>query len=291
MSIKSVVKFTSRATIRTLSYLLPKVVLFRGSLLLRRFDLALKRIGAPPPVVKVADFLFYSLYSMRPALVVGRIWHQKFFIRMNDPCHYDLLLELHEPEVVEWLSTQLKKGMTFLDIGANIGFYTLLAAQRVGTSGTVVALEPDPDVVAVLRQNIDANALCNAHLVQGAAYRTCGNVRLGRSLASSWFSGLYYEKADGWIEVPAYALDSLVRELGVGRVDLVKLDVEGAEVEVLEGMHRILCEDRPKLLVELHQSSEAGDAHPVTNQLKKAGYSVRLLTERHVIAEPAEFRA
>ncbi len=285
---KGVVKSGSGATIKALSYLLPTGFLFSSFLLLRRFDLRLKRSAAPTAVLKAVDHLFYSL---RPAAVETHLGDAKFFIRLNDPCHYDQLLGLHEPAVVEWLSTHVKSGMTVFDVGANIGFYTLLTARLVGALGRVVAVEADPGVVAILRQNIRFNALRNVHIVDGAAYRADCQVKLGRAVASSWYTGLYYGKAAEWIEVPAHTLDSVVRQLALQRVDIVKIDVEGAEGEVLQGMDRILREDRPRLLVEVHRFHAAGDVHPAIQHLKKAGYSVRYLTQDHVVADPVEIRS
>jgi FkbM family methyltransferase len=285
MNFKGIVKSAGGTTIRALSYSLPKSVLFHMFLRIRKLSFPVLRTARSPLASKAIDHLFYSL---RPGVVEARIWDSRYFIRLNDPCHYDQLLTLHEPEVVQWLSGFFKAGMTFIDIGANIGFYSIMAAQRVGSSGCVVAVEADPDVAAILRQNIECNVVENVRIVTGAAYRECGVVKLGRAAASSWYSGLYYEKAAEWVAVPAFTLDTLLREMAVPRVDLVKMDVEGAEGAVLEGMARILREEHPTLLVELHGCREAGDAHPVIQQLKRAGYSIRRLTEGHVVGEPAK---
>ena len=86
-------------------------------------------------------------------------------------------------EVLQWMDTELKEGMTFLDIGANVGYYTLLGARLVAKSGKVIALEPDPDpsVATILRTNFKLNSLERVRVVQGAACATRGIVRFGRS--------------------------------------------------------------------------------------------------------------
>lgn len=223
---------------------------------------------------------------MRPGLVRTHLRGEQFSIQLNDPCQYDLVLGIHEPEVVKWIVSDLKEGMTFLDVGANVGYYTLLGARCVGTSGKVVALEPDSEVLANLRRNIEANSVGNVQLVQGAACGTCGKVRLGRASSSSYSSGLYCQEAVDWIEVPAYSLDALVSQLNVGVVDLVKLDVEGAELETIEGMSNMLSVNRPKVIMELHGHLDETETHPAVQKLKRAGYTVRSISRNHIVGEP-----
>src|SRR5437870_3784269 len=283
---KGVVKLIYRTALRSLSRGLPNAILFRGSVLLRKFGLRLKRVGAPTLLQKAADFLFYNTCHMRPAIVEGRIRGDRFFIQLNDPCQYDLLLGIHEAEVEQWITSELKDGMIFFDIGANIGYYTLLGSRCVGSSGRVVALEPNPIVAAILRRNTHINSMKNVEIIQGAASRACGNVKLGRVGFSSYASGLYCENPVDWIEVRGYSLDALASELQIPAVDLVKLDVEGAEVETIEGMTKILDVDRPKVLMELHSHFGTVDLHPAVQKLKNAGYSIRSISENHVIADP-----
>jgi FkbM family methyltransferase len=283
---KGVVKLIYRTALRSLSRGLPNAILFRGSVLLRKFGLRLKRVGAPTLLQKAADFLFYNTCHMRPAIVEGRIRGDRFFIQLNDPCQYDLLLGIHEAEVEQWITSELKDGMIFFDIGANIGYYTLLGSRCVGSSGRVVALEPNPIVAAILRRNTHINSMKNVEIIQGAASRACGNVKLGRVGFSSYASGLYCENPVDWIEVRGYSLDALASELKVPAVDLVKLDVEGAEVETIEGMTKILDVDRPKVLMELHSHLGTADLHPAVQKLKNAGYTIRSISENHVIADP-----
>jgi FkbM family methyltransferase len=283
---KGVLKSIYRLALRSLSRGLPNVVLFRGSMLLRKLGLRLKLVGAPPLFQKAADFLFYNICHMRPAIVEGRIRGDRFFIQLNDPCQYDLLLEVHEVKVKQWITSELKDGMVFFDIGANVGYYTLLGARCVGSSGKVVALEPNPIVAAILRRNTHINSMKNVEIVQGAASRACGNMRLGRAGSSSYSSGLYCENPVDWIEVRGYSLDALASELQIPAVDLVKLDVEGAEVETIEGMTKILDVDRPKVLMELHSHFGTVDAHPAVQKLKNAGYTIQSISENHVIGNP-----
>lgn len=283
---KEFLKTSYRQGVRILSYVFPDVVLFHGSLLLRRFGLGLKYVSAPAVVQRATDFFFYNLRYMQPGLVRTRLRGETFVIQMNDPCQYDLVLGIHEPEVVEWIESELKEGMTFVDIGPNVGYYTLLGSRCVGTSGKVVALEPDPDVLAILRRNIEINRVGNVQLIHGAASESCGRAKLGRARSSSYCTGLYCEDAVDWIDVPRYSLDALINELGIGAVDLVKLDVEGAELEVIEGMSQLLRVNHPRLIMELHGPLEGTETQPAAQKLKQAGYTVRHISRNHIVGEP-----
>lgn len=220
-----------------------------------------------------------------------RLRGEPFLIQLNDPCQYDLVLGVHEPEVLERIASDLKEGMTFLDIGPNVGYYTLLAAKCVGTSGKVVALEPDPGVLAVLKWNVEINGVDNVQVVHGAASESCGRAKLGRARSSSYSTGLYCADAVDWIDVPRYSLDALINELGIGAVDLIKLDVEGAELEAIEGMSQILKVNRPRVIMELHDRPDGAETQAVVQKLKRAGYTVRHISRNHIIGEPTLTRS
>lgn len=284
--LKEGLKETYCLAVNLLSHSLSDAALFRGALLLRRFGLGLKRASMPAPFQVTADFLFYSLRNLRPGLVEVQHDGLRFFIPLNDPCQYDLLLGSHEPEVLQWIVSELKQGMTFFDVGANVGYYTWVASRCVGNLGRVVALEPDPEVAAILRRTIQANSINNVHVVQGAAYRTCGIVKFGRASSTSVASGLFCANASEWIEVPGHSLDTLAAGLKIAAVDMIKLDVEGAELESIQGMTQILKEHRPKLLMELHGNVDTADSFPPIRELKNLGYAISVISGNHVVAMP-----
>lgn len=284
---KRQLKKVSGWLVRGLSFLLPQRTLFHIFRRLRRFHIWLTKQKAPTILLKAIDHIFYSL---RPALVEGRLGSERFFIRLNDPCHYNHLLGVHEPPVVAWLDKTLRPGMHVADIGANIGFYTVKFARLVGPGGRVLSVEPDPGVADILEHNILVNKLANVDVVRAAAGDKLGTLRLGRAAASSWYTGVHYKQAAEWIEVPAYPLDLIVEERGLRPIHVVKIDVEGAETEVLQGMEELLREDRPVLLVELHDYEVSLREHPTLALLEKEGYSVDYLSNQHVIALPSKPR-
>lgn len=145
-----------------------------------------------------------------------------------------------------------RPGSTVVDVGANIGYNAVHAARRVGSGGRVVAVEPAPDNVAVLERNLAAARLSNVIVRPVAAGRHRGHRKLYLRGETSAVNSLYpqscYASVTGVLDVPVERLDDLVD----GDPDLVKIDVEGAELEVLEGMARLLRRPGLALIVEWH---------------------------------------
>lgn len=171
-----------------------------------------------------------------------------------------LVLGEYEPHFTRVLLSLTDAGTKFLDVGANIGFFTLIVAARA-TKGRVWSIEPDPDNVRLLRANVALNGFEDRVSVwQGAAsdtadgdvyFSTLGySANLGARFTARSEDILLARSLPGApapVLVPATTADSLLRG---ERVDLVKVDVEGHEPAVFAGMRRILEEDRPAILSE-----------------------------------------
>ncbi|HEU4619471.1 MAG TPA: FkbM family methyltransferase [Gammaproteobacteria bacterium] len=146
----------------------------------------------------------------------------------------------------------VEPGATVVDVGANIGYNTIYAARRVGPAGRVVAVEPTPDNLAVLERNVAAAGLPNVVVERVAAGRAAGTcrfyVRGDTSAVNSLFPESCYAAVTDVLEVPVQRLDDIVD----GGADLVKIDVEGAELDVLEGMPRLLGVPGLALVAEWH---------------------------------------
>jgi FkbM family methyltransferase len=284
---QSAAKQFAAGAVRAASHLAPATILFDAGLLMRRLRHNLERSGKRESLCRMLDF---AILSFRPAKAKRLVkWDGRqatLRLRVNDPMHYDLALGIHEPIVRDFLASNLKPGMTVFDIGANVGFFTVLSAQLVGPQGKVVAIEGDPAVAAMLQENASLNGFSNITVVAGVAARTDGIMRFGRGKASGW-SGLHSESAEEWIEVPAHTVDSLVAQLRLDRMDIVKVDVEGAEAEVVAGMTQSLRTFSPVILVELHPGAES----PLP-ALAAAGYQVRSIEAgAHSEGEPAHYVA
>jgi FkbM family methyltransferase len=158
-----------------------------------------------------------------------------------------------EPE--EWMTDILEPGMTVIDIGAHQGRYALEFARRVGATGFVVAVEPDEKNLKVLARNLELNGVRNIRTVRGACWSRREPLQFlqGSTLdVSRVLPGA--GTTDGLIGLP---LDDLVADLALHRVDVIKIDVEGAELDVLAGGQTTLNRFAPRLYVECHGTMQA----------------------------------
>lgn len=139
------------------------------------------------------------------------------------------------------------------DIGAHVGFYTLLASVLVGPAGRVFAFEPVPANIRYLRRHLDLNNIKNVTVIEAAIADRRGSAcfDLGPSRSMGHFS------SDGRLQVETLALDDLLSTGKLPVPDHIKIDVEGAEVMVLSGAKRVLAEFRPTLYL----STDTGDTH------------------------------
>ena len=137
----------------------------------------------------------------------------------------------YEPDVTAVVTATLRRGGTFLDIGANIGWFSLLGAALVGPSGRVVAIEPNPVNVAILTSSLKENGFTNVEVLAVAASDRSGMVALETDGSNGRVIPLDHPPSEpvkaSWV-VAARPVDSLVSSAGVAHLDLVKRDVEGA---------------------------------------------------------------
>lgn len=167
---------------------------------------------------------------------------------------------LYEPPVTRVFQRQLRPGGTVMDVGANWGYFTLLAAAAVGPTGAVVSLEPDPRQFESLARNVEMNGFTHVKTVRAAASARPGRVTLVGYADDEENRGVTRIAGDGdqttagaarQFDVDAVTIDGLVPP--VREVDLVKIDVEGAEDLVLQGMREGLSLQRYRaVLLELH---------------------------------------
>lgn len=153
----------------------------------------------------------------------------------------------YEPHVIRELAPLLRPGTVFVDVGANLGYQTLLAAARVGPTGRVHAFEPNPNNVALLRASLKANRFTNATVYPVAVSDRERAVWYRPDGANS--TGTVAEVSPGQpTAFRAVALDDVLADLD--RVDIVKLDIDGGEPRALRGMDGLLRRHRPVLFVE-----------------------------------------
>lgn len=155
-------------------------------------------------------------------------------------------LGTYEREKVALLHRLLGPKSVFVDVGAHAGYFSLVAARTVGQDGAVVAIEPDARNIQRLRDHIALNCLTNVAVHEAAAGASNGWARFQSSHSS------YQGRLSGeGVPMQVVTLDTAVASTH-RRVDLIKIDVEGAEYDVLQGTSLLLRRDRPVLLLATH---------------------------------------
>lgn len=175
-----------------------------------------------------------------------------------------ILTGTHEPKTIQAFAALLNLGMTAMDVGANIGQYALVAANRVGSQGHVHAFEPTPSLAAHVRRNLELNGFENATVHPVAVSDTPGRAMLNFAEASepNMNSIVTGETAAGGLIVPTVTLDDYVAEHSIGPVDVVKMDIEGAELQALRGATKLLSgADSPVLVLELNPKTLRYSGH------------------------------
>lgn len=188
----------------------------------------------------------------------------------------------YEPQETALVKALLQPGMTFLDVGANWGYFSLLGAFLAGPSGRVISLEPEPRLFACLEKNAARNGFAQIRCLSLAAADREGSLQFAgfSDDQSNWgISRLVARDAApaSTFAVPTQSLDRLLDELGVASVDLLKMDIEGAEGFALAGLERTLREQRvSRLLLELHPAelkSHGQTVADVVAPLRALGYT------------------
>jgi len=198
-----------------------------------------------------------------------------------------LLLDgVWEPDVTEWFKATLKPGMTFIDVGANVGYFTVMAAFLVGRQGRVVAFEAMPSTYELLVKNVIVNWMETFTTAENlAVYSDTRSLKFyvrkfyhgNSSLASiSHEEGRLYDDIEE-IDVQARSLDEYLCEKPA-KPDVIKVDVEGAELQVFRGARRTLAEN-PDVIVMCEWSQDQirtaqDDPAELANELREQGFKV-----------------
>jgi len=162
-------------------------------------------------------------------------WKSKIMMRWSD---YGLYSEIYIRDV--YCKELLKEGMNVIDVGAHIGTYTILAAEKIGKNGKIVAIEPEPQNYERLLENIKLNNLQNVVPIKIALTDHNGFEKLYLSSSSVCHSLIFKENKESYINVSVKILDKLLEELNLKRVDIIKIDAEGAEIPILKGAEKTL---------------------------------------------------
>lgn len=211
--------------------------------------------------------------------------------------------KIHEEPVTRLLMRDLKPGMCFFDIGACFGYYTVIASKAVGTRGVVHAFELDESNLSILKKNLARNECGNVKVHQVAVSEATGTVNYVRITDSPnprhhLCSQLTTAELNTLVAVDSVSLDEFCTSAQIVP-DVVKIDVEGAELKVLKGMERLLCKADIKVFCEVHPKELTGfdnTVDQVINKLYAFGMQIFRIVgmatrEGDVVLQPIEFGA
>jgi FkbM family methyltransferase len=214
------------------------------------------------PSFYIVSFLYKTIKFLRLGNPVSlKINVPKYGYKVLCPIKKEEIVNMtiREDEIIEHFTP--KQGDIVVDIGANIGRYTLIASKRVGTNGKVVAIEAHPGNFEMLNRNIKLNRLTNVIPLNYAAYSKETKVKLyvpDEESGYTIYHTLMERTGKKFVEVDAITLDYLLLQLngireGVVEVNWIKIDVEGVEFEVLKGATNVLSKSKDiALLIEVH---------------------------------------
>ncbi len=185
-------------------------------------------------------------------IIVGDVQGKKMFLDLSDRVHCETLYttgmwEKNETRVFKKL---LRSGMVVLDIGANVGYYTLLAAEAVGASGRVYAFEPEPSRFRLLEKNIQANGLKNVSPVSKAISNKTGTARLYLNPRKNPADHRLFDSSDHResIDVETTRIDDFFKDQ-VRPIHVIKMDIQGSEVAALEGMRETIRRNKELVII------------------------------------------
>jgi len=222
-----------------------------------------------------------SVVEIRSGVAAGMRWKRSHsYVNGYWLGHYELGIQ-------DLLKQELKPGETFYDVGANAGFFTLVAAKLVGPTGKCVAFDPSPENDRVIREQLQLNGLGNCVSVQKAVGERAETAMFAFAAPGSSTGHLgAADSGEQSIEVQVITLDEAAREYG--RPDFVKMDVEGADIQAMRGAARLLAEARPRWLIELHTDECQRE---VCRLLAEANYEILdrapgAELPKHILARP-----
>jgi FkbM family methyltransferase len=210
---------------------------------------------------------------------------RRMYVDTRDEGVTRLLLErgVIEPSITRLVKRLVAPGMTVVDVGANLGYYTLLCAELVGPKGQVYAFEPVPYNAELLNRSVGANGYTNVTAVAKAVSNATGVTTLhldaGNFGNHTIVSGIN-APSDGEVVVDTVSLDEFFD--ASRRIDFMKIDVEGAEGLVAAGARRLLAQTRARIVMEVWPFGErrlGTDPEELLNALRGYGFDIKLIPD------------
>lgn len=193
---------------------------------------------------RLHDFVKYALKPFRVRVMAGPLKGKRWIASSGAR----FWRGIHKPEMTRILLDKIRAGSVYFDVGAHIGYYTVMASDMVGAQGRVISFEPRKLNLSYLRSHIRVNRCANVEVIPAAVGERPGECRFETRIGT----GLGYVSETGNRSVDMVSLDDLV---GSGRLpppDVIKVDVEGGEMGVLKGATELLRQHRPITVVSTH---------------------------------------
>lgn len=201
----------------------------------------------------------------------------KIDLDLSDFIQKSIYLNLYERKETALVKNYLKPGMTFIDVGANIGYYTLLSSSLVGREGVVLAFEPSPYAFDILCKTIKNNNINQARAIQAGLSDSKGDLQLYLpKISGNHTPSMIANEGGSPIKVPVLTLDEFLTENKIDHVDLMKVDVEGFEPNILKGAESYIRQGKVSaILCELNnfwlECNNSSSIH-LHETLKELGY-------------------
>ncbi len=205
----------------------------------------------------------------------------------NRQLYYRFLATLNEIDAIVYQSVydrgcKFHSGDIVVDAGARVGTFAAKVSRLVGEEGRVIAVEPEPQNHACLLKNIRLNRLHNVIPVKKMLWsRTVSlNLYLSRYFAAhSAFDDSFYNPTGDTIIVEGDSLDNIMKAVGVRRVDFIKMDIEGSEIEALEGMESILASEVQMAIAAYHPVAGIPTHRAIIPRLESLGFHTHYTSE------------
>jgi FkbM family methyltransferase len=211
----------------------------------------------------------------RDKLVVvrdGPLKGYRMSVRVDNTC----LFGYYEQDAIQSLCQLIGPEDVVFDLGANAGYYSMIMARR--TANQVHSFEPMPEYQKLLARHLSVNRVPNVIQHNVAVSNLSGHrqfTNVSGSLGNSYLEGSYeFQHTHGTIDVECVSLDDMVFLRGISPPHVIKIDVEGAELDVLQGGERVLREHRPSLLLGTHEVHVPGIRQKCCDFLRARGYSI-----------------
>jgi FkbM family methyltransferase len=210
-----------------------------------------------------------------------------------------IIYGVHEPLTTELILSEIKPGMTILDIGSNIGYYAILESNLIGTTGKIYSIEPSPINFKLLEENLKLQKMNNFEIFNLAIGNKNEKLEFLISEKSNW-SKIKQDsdiigKNDTIITVPVKSLNLFCKENNLDKIDLIRMDVEGYEEKIIEGGKEILKKIKPILMIEIHKMYLGKERTiKILKELNELGYEIKYYYPRifdtPIIAEKKDIK-